>query len=344
MPSLLTQLKAITEAEHSPSYKDWDLCVTTGSQDALTKAFEMLLSPGDILVVEAPTYPGALAYLKPMGVRFLAIPTDEHGIRDDVLREQVSALSAEDRARCRVLYTIPTGQNPAGVTASPERKKKIYDACRDLDMLILEDDPYWQLDFTAIDSDAPRQSYMSMDTDQRVLRFDSASKILSSGLRLGWASGPKLLIERLCLATQATTLHASGVPQAMAASLLKAWGVDGWRRHIDRARKGYRQRRDWMIEAIQEELGDRVEYSVPTAGMFVWLKLKNSPMRAQALIEAKAVDSKVLLLPGEAFIVPAEMCVDGQTMEGDYVRVAFSVASKEQMREGMKRFRLMLEQ
>ncbi len=121
LPGLLAELKKQIQDEHNHPYEKWDVCVTTGSQDGLTKAFEMLLNPGDIIIVEAPTYSGALAYLKPSGVRFLPVAVDGEGITPDALKAAVSGLSAEDRARCKVLYTIPTGQNPSGSRAGDAR-------------------------------------------------------------------------------------------------------------------------------------------------------------------------------------------------------------------------------
>ncbi len=122
MPALLAELTALQQRNHSPSYKDWGVIVTVGSQDGLCKAFEMLLNPDDTVLVEDPTYPGTLAFLQPYGVRLAPVATDAHGIIPDSLE---LALSQSYPKKPRVLYTIPTGQNPAGSTQTVARKKQV---------------------------------------------------------------------------------------------------------------------------------------------------------------------------------------------------------------------------
>jgi len=216
LPALSSMLHRMQVEEHAiPADRAADLkvCVTTGSQDALTKCFEMLMEEGDSVLVESPTYSGALAALHPMNLNLIGIETDGGGLRPEALAALLDGWDEESQgAKPRVLYTIPTGSNPTGATLSDERRQAIYATCCKHDLLLLEDDPYWHLQFC--DRAERPESFMRLDTQGRVLRFDSMSKVLSSGLRFGWATGPQPLIERLELHGQSSHLHPSGVSQA----------------------------------------------------------------------------------------------------------------------------------
>ncbi len=191
--------------------------------------------------------------------------------------------------------------------------------------MILEDDPYYYLNLVEkqngekTDSDI---SLLSMDTDGRVLRFDSLSKVLSSGLRIGWCTGPSALIQQIHLHQQANSLHTSGLSQGVTAALLTKWGIQGLDEHVVQVQALYRKQRDMFIECVEKHLKDYVTYSVPTAGMFVWFKL-NGIEDSKKFIEEKARDKKVLLVPGQAF--------EANNKPGPYVRASFSVETKENM-------------
>jgi len=335
--------------------------VTTGSQDALTKCFEMILnvendddvdaenvenvenvendktSSGkrDAILVENPSYSGALAALIPMNCELIQVPLDEHGIIPEelqkILEERNSKSSGSKLGKIKCLYTIPTGQNPSGATLTNERKRKIYELAGKYDFLILEDDPYYYL--TLDDNSNSNESFLSMDMDGRVIRFDSLSKVLSSGMRLGWATGPKELMYRIHLHMQASCLHASGISQMMAYNLFTAWGTDGLNNHIAQVQHLYRAKRDEFIECVDRHLKGLVTYFPPSAGMFLWIKL-NGVDDAKQFIEQKARDKKVLLVPGQAF--------SPSNTPSPYVRASFSVASKEDMDLACSRLRELL--
>lgn len=337
LPRLVAALEDMQRREHSPPRDGWAVTVTTGSQDALTRAFEMLVAPGESMLVEDPTYSGALAFLRPYGAVLRGVATDAQGILPEAL--EAAATAAGPGPRPRVLYTIPTGQNPGGSTASPERRRAVYEiACRH-DLLIIEDDPYYFLAYG--DGDAPpagrdaeyrrpeARSYLSMDVEGRVLRMDSFSKILSSGLRLGVATGPAPLVERLNLHAQATSLHSSGLSQMVAARLLETWGAAGWDEHVRATSLFYMRRRDAFLRAADERLAGLAEWSRPSAGMFVWMRLLGES-DTEELIMRRAVDAKVLMLPGRSFSPSDET--------GPHVRAAFSLASVPDMETALDRF------
>jgi kynurenine/2-aminoadipate aminotransferase len=229
-------------------------------------------------------------------------------------------------SKYKVMYTIPSAGNPSGATSTLERKKRIYQLAQKHQLLILEDDPYYYLQF-----DQRIQSYFSMDTDGRVLRFDSLSKTLSAGLRLGWVTGPKPLIERITYHQQSTNLHASGISQLIASCLLEKWGVDGFYAHIASICEFYKEKRNQFLELAQIHLAPVADWNPPSGGMFVWIRLKTIK-DSKELIASKAKEKKVLLLPGIEFFIP-------NSPPTNYVRASYSTASKEQMDLALQRLR-----
>jgi kynurenine/2-aminoadipate aminotransferase len=312
-------------------HHEYGVVVTTGSQDALTKCFEMMLDTSDsddpmrdAVLVENPSYSGALAALVPMGCELIEVPLDSEGIiperMEEILLERKKLSETKKMGKIKFLYTIPTGQNPSGATLTNERKRKIYELARRFDFLIMEDDPYYYL--TLDDNSNCNESFLSMDTDGRVIRFDSLSKLLSSGMRIGWCTGPKDLISRIHLHMQASCLHASGVSQMMAYNLFTKWGIEGLDTHVQFVQNLYRKKRDEFIESVETHLKGYITYYPPSAGMFIWMKL-NGVSDTKQFIEQKAREKKILLVPGQAF--------SPNNKPSPYVRASFSIVSKQDM-------------
>ncbi|KAI8371567.1 pyridoxal phosphate-dependent transferase [Radiomyces spectabilis] len=329
LPPLNQWLRQLQTIEHAPPC-DFDISVGSGSQDLLTKALEMMTDTGEAVMVEDPTYTGALAFLETLNCTLAPVATDQYGLVPDALESLLANWPAtnpsgrQDQSRPRVLYTIPSGGNPTGISSSFERKKQIYDICHKYDIMILEDDAYYYLQF-----DEKRiPSYLSIDVDGRVLRCDSMSKILSSGLRLGWVTGPKPLIERMNMHTMVTNLQPSGLSQLMAYELLKLYGHQGFFEHVHRVANFYKEKRDLFVECLEKHMKDYAEWVVPQAGMFVWLKLKGIK-DSQDLIMTKAIEKKVVAVPGLAF-----MPINKVT---PFVRVSYSNVNQAQMDEALSR-------
>jgi len=337
LPKLTAWLLEQQRREHAPpeaAAAGLDVAVTTGSQDAFSRALDALVGPGRAVLIESPTYAGALACLEPSGAVLAEVETDGEGLRPDALRAVLQAWdeAARGAPRPRVLYTVPTGCNPTGATLPEIRRRAVYEVAREFDLIILEDDPYYYLQHDA--SKAVR-SLLSMDVDGRVLRFDSFSKILSAGLRLGWATGPKALVERLALHMEATVLHTSGLSQAVAHAMLERWGHDGFGEHVGAVRDFYRQRCDVFLAAAERHLCGLCEWSAPTAGMFVWLRCVGVDDTTQLVMEG-AQENKVLFVPGSAFLP------GGGKTPSPFVRAAFSTASDEDIDEALRRLAGML--
>ncbi|XP_075005433.1 kynurenine/alpha-aminoadipate aminotransferase, mitochondrial isoform X2 [Calonectris borealis] len=331
IPELLSWLKDFQQhlhnpptANYSPEQGQMEVCVTTGSQEGLCKVFEMLINPGDNILLDAPTYSGTLAALRPLGCNIINVPSDQHGIIPKALKEILSTWNSEDVKNHshhlpKFLYTIPNGCNPTGNSLTTERKKEIYKLARKYDFLIIEDDPYYFLQFEK--PWAP--TFLSMDVDGRVIRTDSFSKILSSGLRIGFLTGPKPLIDRVILHIQVSTMHTSTFTQIMISQLLQQWGEKGFLEHIDRVVEFYRTQRDAMLIAADKWLKDLAEWYPPAAGMFLWIKIKGVSDTQQLIME-KALQKEVLLVPGGAFNIDS-------SEPSSYVRASFSLSSPGQM-------------
>uniref|UniRef100_A0A8C6UU71 Kynurenine/alpha-aminoadipate aminotransferase, mitochondrial n=1 Tax=Neogobius melanostomus TaxID=47308 RepID=A0A8C6UU71_9GOBI len=337
IPELLTCIKRLQKRFHNPPNPQTDVCVTTGSQEGICKVFEMLVSPGDNVLLSAPTYGSTLNMLQPLGCNLINVSSDEHGMVPEALREVLSRWSPSEvhkpnSSAPKVLYTIPNGDNPTGVSMTEQRKREVYELARLYDMLIIEDDPYYFLQF-----DKPwAPSFLSMDVDGRVIRTDSFSKILSSGLRLGFITGPKPLLDRVLLHVEVSTIHTSSFTQLMVSQLLHSWGEQGFLQHIEGLIAFYRKQRDAMLGSADKWLKDVAEWHSPSAGMFLWIKLKGI-RDTQQLIREKALEKEVLLVPGGEFMInSSEPC--------SFVRASFSVSSPEQMDEAFRRLSLLVKE
>ncbi|KAK7171110.1 hypothetical protein R3I94_001122 [Phoxinus phoxinus] len=337
IPELVSWMKDLQKSLHNPPTADYspergqmEMCVTTGSQEGLCKIFEMLVNPGDNVLLDAPTYSGTLAALQPLGCNIMNVPSDQHGMIPGDLRKVLARWDPTDAQKpdCtvpRVLYTIPNGGNPTGASMTYERKQEVYELARIYDMLIIEDDPYYFLQFEK--PWAP--TFLSMDVDGRVLRTDSFSKILSSGLRIGFVTGPKPLVDRVVLHIQASTMHTSTFTQIIVSQLLQNWGRAGFLTHIDGVIEFYRSQRNAMLSSADRWLRDVAEWHPPMAGMFLWIKLKDIK-DTQRLIMERALEKEVLLVPGGVFnIISSDPC--------PYVRAAFSLSTPQQIDEAFRR-------
>ncbi|KAH1006714.1 hypothetical protein HUJ05_007422 [Dendroctonus ponderosae] len=214
-PPLLKKLKDFTQQIHNPpNWQDRDLIMTNGSQDGISKTLEMVVEEGDSVLVQNPLYTGTEIVLKPFKPNLIGIDQDEFGIIPSKLidaLENCKAYTEEGGGKRmpKAIYLNPTGSNPTGITMSLERRQEIYAICCKYNILILEDDAYCFLHF----QEEEPVSFLSLDVEGRVIRFDSMSKVLSSGLRLAWLTGPKQLVSNIELHIQSDMLHSSTLSQ-----------------------------------------------------------------------------------------------------------------------------------
>uniref|UniRef100_UPI00358EF8C8 kynurenine/alpha-aminoadipate aminotransferase, mitochondrial n=1 Tax=Myxine glutinosa TaxID=7769 RepID=UPI00358EF8C8 len=330
LPELINWLKVMQKTLHNPP--TWtnkpeqggtELCITTGSQEALSKVCEMLLTNDDTIITNSYVYTGVLDNLRPMGVRFLTIESDESGMLPAALFKALSSFQPTHRPP-RVIYIVPNAANPTGVTLTLERKELIYQIAKEFDLLIIEDDPYYFLQFNK--SRIP--SFLSLDTDGRVLRADSFSKVLSAGLRLGFLTGPKMLVHNVILHVQVSTMHCNMLSQVLVLQLLQIWGLEGFLEYTNKVSDFYQGQRDLMMESAHRWLNGLAEWNNPQGGMFLWIKLAGIT-DTYDLVTRKARDNKVLFVPGRAFL-------PDNTMPSPYVRASYSLPSQLQMDKGLK--------
>jgi len=329
LPDLVQIMHGFQVDEHCPppaARESFKVTLSTGSQESLARTFAMLLNPEDTLLLEEPTYSGSLAFLKPHGCNLVGIATDAGGMIPESLAHTLASWreAHPDRAKPKVLYVIPTGANPSGGTLSEERRHQVYAIAQEHDLLIIEDDPYYYLQFAATRA----SSLLKLDVDGRVIRFDSFSKILSSGMRTGLVSGPAALVEQLNLHTQAVNLHPSGISQAVLLKLMQHWGAEGFARQVANVCAFYLGQRDAFLQAADTHLTGLAEWTKPEAGMFSWIKLYGVDDSFQ-LIGEKAKEEKVLLVPGQVFIPSGG--------KSSYVRAAYSTATPEEMDLALER-------
>jgi len=327
LPDLLEWLRKLQQHYHRPANftNRYDLCITTGSMEGLGKVFELLLNPNDPVLVDSPCFSGTLDFLRGFGADVRGIDTDSHGMSARHLEDTLSNWSNKT-AMPKALYTIPNGSNPTGVSMTLERKKEIYNIAQKYNLLIIEDDPYYFLQFKDL---VP--SFLSLDVeDGRVIRLDSMSKILSAGMRIGFVTAPTMLLQKIVFHQQVTSMHASTISQMIALKLLEKWNLSGFQEHIDQVRQFYEKQKTMMVQAIKLHLKDMVKFNEPDCGMFIWMEVIGIKDTRKLIFE-KAVREEVLLLPGSPFFYDlSKPC--------SFVRVSYSLASPEQTSEGMIRF------
>ncbi|CDZ98639.1 Aromatic amino acid aminotransferase and related proteins [Phaffia rhodozyma] len=259
-----------------PAYANWEVLLCDGSTDAFHKVVELLCEKGDGILVESSTYPSALETGWPMGVRPVTTPIDDYGLVPEALEALLKGWCDEERKmrRPRVLYTVPIGQNPTGSTINDERRAAVYALAVKYDFIIVEDDPYWALNFgpygisppgSEIEKDKSKseeeknkaflgligKSYLKNDTQGRVIRIDTFSKTIAPGCRLGWTTSNPQFAERLLRASETSTQQPSGPVQLLVAELVVLnWGMGGWIRWLRGLRGEYGRRRNWMIDEL----------------------------------------------------------------------------------------------
>ncbi|MFA4646972.1 PLP-dependent aminotransferase family protein [Pyrococcus kukulkanii] len=296
-----------------------DIMVTSGSQQALDLIGRVFINPGDIVVVEAPTYLAALQAFSFYEPDYIQVPLDDEGMRTDLLEEKLRKLKAEGK-RVKLVYTVPTFQNPAGVTMTEERRKHLLELASEYDFIIVEDDPYGELRY----SGKPVPKIKALDTEGRVLYLGTFSKILAPGFRLGWIAGEPHFIRKLEIAKQSVDLCTNAFGQIVAWKYLEGGYLE---KHIPKIIEFYKPRRDVMLEALEEHMPEGVKWTKPDGGMFVWVTLPEK-IDTKLMLE-KAVKRGVAYVPGEAFYAHRDV--------KNTMRLNFTYVDEDKIREGIKR-------
>jgi 2-aminoadipate transaminase len=297
-----------------------DLIVTTGGQQAIDLITKTLVDPGDPVICEAPTYPGAVPTFCSYEADVHQVGTDDDGMRIDELEELLAALAREGR-RPKFIYSVPSFQNPAGVTLSEERRRRLVELARENEVLIVEDNPYGLLRY---DGD-PQPTLYSLDGGDYVLYLGTLSKILSPGIRIGWVAAPPPVLEKIGLGKQAADLCTSTLSQYF---VREYFGEGRWREYIADLVEIYRARRDAMLASLERHFPEQAEWTRPEGGLFLWATLPDYIDTTDLL--AKALRDNVAFVPGRAAYV------DGQSGASS-MRLNFSASAEEELGEGIRR-------
>ena len=300
-----------------------EVAITSGSQQGLDLVARVLISPGDVVLVELPSYTGAISAFKNMQADLVGVKQDSDGIN---LEDLDVVLQRERKAgkRVNLLYLVPNFQNPTGLLLSLEKRRKLLDWAERRDVLIVEDDPYGPLYFDDVTSESETRPIRADDRDGRVIYLSTFSKTLAPGLRVGWMVAPAALIERFDTAKQSVDLMSGSLDQRVVHEAVLR-GV--LQKLAPGLRDVYRRKRDVMEAALRRELGDRLSWPAPKGGFFLWARLPEG-IDDTALL-ARALEQRLVFVIGSAFYV------DGTGH--DRIRLSFSAPPAERIEEGVRR-------
>ncbi|MFD0872308.1 MocR-like pyridoxine biosynthesis transcription factor PdxR [Paenibacillus residui] len=303
--SYLKQYRGIQTTESS-------ILITSGSQQSLYLITQCLLTPGDAVAIEDPSYCYSLPMFQSAGLRLFRLPVDSKGIRPEDVR------SLYKKHRIKMVFINPNYQNPTGVVLDAKRRTELLDVASELGLPIVEDDPF---SLTAYDG-TPPTPLKSMDAIGSVLYIGSFSKMAASGLRVGWMVAPHSVVERLADARQQMDFGLSVVPQQVAAQFLKSKYI---RPHLERLRTNLLYKRDLLIEALQKELPDLVRFSIPQGGLHLWCRIIPEVNDSKLLEEA--IRHGVIFVPGSVY-----------GSDSGYVRFTFARPKPDEIVPGISKF------
>ncbi|MBQ0083650.1 MAG: PLP-dependent aminotransferase family protein [Clostridiales bacterium] len=296
--------------------EDDDLIVVSGGQQGIELTVKVLLNEGDTIIVEEPSFIGATNAFRSYGANLVGVPLKEDGMDIDILEEKLKTSK-----NVRFIYTIPTFQNPMGVTMSVQKRKQVYDLAKKYGVLILEDNPYGELTFNGVKT----PTIKSMDTDGIVIYSGSFSKILSPGLRLGFLCANKEVIQKIVIAKQVSDVHTPMLTQLLANEYLEKYDIDA---AIVKMRANYKHKCSTMLSAMEQYFPKDTYFTRPEGGLFIWCDLGHG-IDTFALSK-KAIEKKVAYVPGNTFMT--DMDKPCSTL-----RLNYSTMSDEKITEGIRR-------
>ncbi|HEV7918626.1 MAG TPA: PLP-dependent aminotransferase family protein [Solirubrobacterales bacterium] len=306
-------------AEEGMTIDPDDLLVTTGGQQVIDLVTRTLVDPGDTIIAEAPTYPGAVPSFSSFQANVVQIDMDDDGMKIDRLEETLERLDREGILP-KFIYTIPTFQNPAGVTMSLERRKRLVEIAQERELLVLEDNPYGMLRY----SGEPLPTLRSLDGGEFVMYLGTFSKIFAPGIRMGWLEAPAPVLAKVNIAKQAADLCPSSLSQYLITTYFEQ---ADWRDFVNTARDIYVHRRDAMLGALERYFPTEATWTRPDGGLFIWASLPEVIDTTDLL--AKALSANVAFVPGEGAFL------DGRGKSS--MRLNFSGVAEDEIVEGVRR-------
>ncbi len=314
-PRLREQVSARLHDRFNTGTDNDEVIITTGGQQGIDLCAKVLCNEGDTVICENPSFIGALNAFRSYNTKLVGVDLESDGMNIEALENALKA-----NPNTKLIYVIPTFQNPAGITTSLEKRRAILDLAEKYDAIILEDNPYGELRFAG--NEVP--TIKSLDTKGRVVYCSSFSKILSAGMRIGFLCGPKEIIQKIVVVKQVNDVHTNQFFQMVASKFIEQYGLD---EHIEFIRGLYRDKCELMLSCLDKYVGDKAEYTRPEGGLFIWLTVKGGNGDE---IAKKAIANKVAVVTGSSF----------NPIQGGFspsVRLNYSTPSDEQIIEGVKR-------
>lgn len=347
-------IKNYIEQYFKPNYPDYNSLIQAGSTQSLDAIFRMLINPGqDTVLCDSLTYTCFLETCAPFRINLVSVEMDEFGFVPDALVALLSNWASDEKTKAlrfpKLYYTMPTGHNPTGITLSRERRERLLEICNRFNILIIEDDPYYHLqldDNTNSIDHIP--SLLKFDTQGRVIRIDSFSKMLMPGFRVSIVTCNTLFYKKLSMHNELSIHSAAATSQLILSMIFKNWGPDGFEKWLAHLKALYSKRRDLLLKYFDEYLpGDLVTYNRPNYGMFIWINLNlqkfAKPARSDLtdsewlthvedqIFKVASEKYKVILTKGHWFMQ------DKSTLRAGF-RATFSFVDEEQMKKGSQLF------
>lgn len=295
---------------------DDGILITTGGQQGLSLMAKLLIDKGDVIITESPTYLGALIAFNVYQPRYACVPMDSQGMNMDALE---AALKANRNAK--FIYTIPEFQNPMGVSMPLERRRRLYELAQEYDVMVLEDSPYREIRFEG----QAQPAIKSFDTDGRVVHLGSFSKVLSPGMRLGWAAASPEIARRLAMLKTAEDSQSSTLMVYAANAFMDMYDLDA---HIQKIRAAYKEKKDLMLSCMEREFPEGTSWTNPEGGLFTWLTVPPSA-DTEELMRTRVIPAGVAYVPGAPFYP--------ENPEHNHARMNYSCMSREKIIEGIAR-------
>lgn len=309
---------AITRAKKVDAFKDSDaVIIMTGANQGIDLATKALINKGDKIIVESPSFIGSLNAFRTYEAELVGVPVEDDGMNMDALEEAL-----KNNSDVKMIYTIPTFQNPTGVTMSLSKRQRLIELANQYDVLVLEDNPYGDLRFSGEDV----ATLKSLDTEGRVIYAGSFSKILSPGMRLGYIVANEALVTKIEILKQVNDVHTPVLTQLMCVEFMKKYNIDSY---IAKNRDLYGKKCNVMLEAMKKYFPEgKVKWTVPDGGIFLWCECPE--LEDISPVVDKALEKKVAIVPGSNFAVDMKA-------PSNKFRLNYSSATPEKIEEGVKR-------
>ncbi|MBQ2815963.1 MAG: PLP-dependent aminotransferase family protein [Clostridia bacterium] len=312
---LREQVKARLAEKEGIDVENNDVMIVSGGQQGIDLTTKIFVNEGDTVIVEEPSFIGALNAFRSYNANLAGVPMDNDGMDIEALERTIKA-----NKNVKIIYTIPTFQNPSGITMTAERRHALYEVARKYDLIIIEDNPYGELSFTG----EHHNTIKSFDTDGRVIYCGSFSKVLAPGLRVGFMCAAPEIIAKAAVAKQTSDVHTPMLTQLLASEFLKRYDIDTL---VEKARALYSDKCKTMLDAIDKYFPKEVTHTVPTGGLFIWVNL---PEKYDSFeLSKKCAEKNVVYVPGNTFMVD-------MNKKCSSLRLNYSTMSNEKIVEGIK--------